>query len=120
MTMRHLMFALSMLAGLAPVQAVADPVVKSFSGGLPPKSEPCEAFAPHGFYGLELAGRLALEYGRVGKGGSTAFPYGKDSRARAHASCIEAYSARTRGHGARWAVPYREPVPAPLPTLRSD
>jgi dienelactone hydrolase len=26
---------------------------KSFSGGLPPKSEPCEAFAPHGFYGLD-------------------------------------------------------------------
>jgi hypothetical protein len=26
---------------------------KSFSGGLPPKSEPCEALAPHGFYGLD-------------------------------------------------------------------
>ena len=34
---------------------------KSFSGGLPPKSEPCEAFAPHGFYGLdpEVAGAIA-------------------------------------------------------------
>jgi hypothetical protein len=33
---------------------------KSFSGGLPPKSEPCEAFAPHGFYGLdnEVAGAI--------------------------------------------------------------
>jgi hypothetical protein len=28
-------------------------VEKSFSGGLPPKSDPCEAFAPHGFYGLD-------------------------------------------------------------------
>jgi dienelactone hydrolase len=26
---------------------------KSFSGGLPPESEPCEARAPHGFYGLD-------------------------------------------------------------------
>jgi dienelactone hydrolase len=33
---------------------------KSFSGGLPPTSEPCEAFAPHGFYGLdpEVAGAI--------------------------------------------------------------
>ena len=28
-------------------------VEKSFSGGLPPESEPCEARAPHGFYGLD-------------------------------------------------------------------
>ena len=26
---------------------------KSFSGGLPAESEPCEARAPHGFYGLD-------------------------------------------------------------------
>lgn len=25
----------------------------TFSGGLPPRSQPCEAFAPHGFYGIE-------------------------------------------------------------------
>jgi dienelactone hydrolase len=34
---------------------------KSFSGGRPAESEPCEAFAPHGFYGLdpEVAGAIA-------------------------------------------------------------
>ena len=33
---------------------------KSFSGGRPAESEPCEAFAPHGFYGLdsEVAGAI--------------------------------------------------------------
>ena len=33
---------------------------KSFSGGLPAESEPCEARAPHGFYGLdpEVAGAI--------------------------------------------------------------
>jgi len=25
----------------------------------------------------------------------------------------------TRGHGVRWTMPYRKPVPSPLPTLRS-
>jgi hypothetical protein len=28
-------------------------VEKSFSGGLPPESDPCEARSPHGFYGLD-------------------------------------------------------------------
>ena len=40
---------------------------KSFSGGLPPKSEPCEAFAPHGFYGLdpEVAGAITAFVGAL-------------------------------------------------------
>ena len=28
---------------------------KSFSGGQPPESEPCEARSPHGFWGLDPA-----------------------------------------------------------------
>lgn len=24
-----------------------------FEGGLPPRSDPCRPFAPHGFYGIE-------------------------------------------------------------------
>lgn len=27
--------------------------IMTFSGGLPPRSQPCEALAPHGFYGVE-------------------------------------------------------------------
>lgn len=29
--------------------------IVTFSGGSPPRSQPCEAFAPHGFYGVEGA-----------------------------------------------------------------
>ena len=34
--------------------------VKILDGGLPAKSEPCEAYAPHGFYGIEDSAVAAI------------------------------------------------------------
>ncbi len=38
---------------LAALASARPKKVQIFSGGLPPKSEPCEAMAQHGFYGIE-------------------------------------------------------------------